>query len=95
MFFPEYPVRRETVDRPAFGIPTGTDTNRSHNALTERKLNDIRRVYAKYSNDASGPNTIREWINEVRNWAREGAEIYKELKDNELVQDAVKIYAGT
>lgn len=85
----------KTVDRPSFGIPTRTDTNQSHNALSERKLNDIRRVYAKYSNDASGPKTIREWINEVRNWAREGAEIYKELKDNELVQDAVKIYAGT
>ncbi len=85
----------KTVGRPLVGSRRGTDTNQSHNALNVNKLNSIRRVYVKYSTDSSGPNTIREWINEARQWAREGEEIYKELKDNELVQDAVKIYAGT
>lgn len=85
----------KTVGRPAFGTRKGTHTDQSHTALPLNRLGSISRVYVKYSTSSSGPNTIREWINEARQWARDGEKIYKELKDNELVKDAVKYYAGT
>lgn len=84
----------KTVGRPAFGSRKGTAKNTSHNALSLKRLNDIRRIYVKYDTSSSGPNTVREWITKIRKWAKEGEDIYKELKDNELVKDAVKLYAG-
>ena len=84
----------KTIGRPPFRTKKGTYTNRSHRALPLNRLSRISRVYIKHSTNSSGPNTIREWINEARKWAKDGEEIYKELKGNDLVRDAVKFSAG-
>ena len=57
-------------------------------------MGNIRRVFVNYSVDR-GLSTIRDWKNLVLKLLDEADVDYQKLKDNGLVQDAVRVAAGS
>lgn len=78
----------ETVGRPFTGTRRGTE-HFDRPSIPTSKLTQIRRVYVKYEVD-KGLDTIREWKDTVLELIAEADKDYQKLKDNGLVQDAVK-----
>jgi hypothetical protein len=88
-------IATRTIGRPLHGNEKGTAANHAHTALPVARLNAIRRVYAKYAEPtSSGPGTVGEWVETAKKWVVDADKIYKELKDTDLVKDAITLTAA-